>query len=859
MGVVYSCGSERRRVAVRDSAPRTDGTWLNGIEYLEVYEPSSTEEAWVPRHRVLRVHLLKDLPAGEVDVGWFSITGGVRIPSVEVVAVARVADLLAGPVAGFSDEARLILSGEAEAPDPSAPDEGDNRRDERDRVLILLCAEAGDFSQYTLAVAPPAGASSHTWDPRLSAVEFLFRVDCPNPFDCAPPPCPPREAASAPPLDYLSRDYDSLRRTLLDRLSKTLPGWTERSPADLGVTLVEIFAYAGDHLSYYQDAVATEAYLGTARRRVSLRRHARLLDYEVSEGTNARAWICLETSGGDLVGTEDAPAVAAGDRFITRVAADRAAWSEEEFQRLVDVKRPTVFEALHDLVAITEARSRIAVYTWEDDDCCLPEGATEATLVGSAEALGLAAGDVVVFVEVRHPETGAAADARPTCRHAVRLVEVGSTATDPLTGTEVVDVRWATEDALPFSLCLSTLTDPTDGTSAPATVVLGNVVLADHGRTLTDEALEPAEVPSSGRYRPRLPRSGVTFAAPYDHADARERSAAEARATDPRAALPAVALTADGQDWLPVRDLLSSGPSAREFVVEVDVGSRAVLRFGNGVNGRRPPAGTTFGLRYRVGGGAAGNVGSDRLVHVVGDTIKALVDGNPGVTLTVSNPLPGAGGVDPESDRRVRLDAPRAFRVQERAVTAADYAEVLGRHPRVQQAVATPRWTGSWNTWFVAVDPLGDDELDEELRDELHAWLDRYRLAGRDLRIDGPNYVPLEVSLRVCVAPGHLRSSVHARLVDHFSARVRADGTLGWFHPDRWSFGQPLYVSQLVAEAMAVTGVRDVTPVVVRRWDREAEAVDGVLALGRLEIARLDNDPNRQEYGLLELEMEGGR
>lgn len=859
MGAVYFCGSERRRVAVRDSAPRTDGTWLNGIDYLEVYEPSSAEEAWVPRHRVLVVHLLKDLPAGEVAVSWFRITGGVRIPSVEVQAVARVADLLAGPVAGFTETARHILAGEAEAPDPSAPEAGDNRRDERDRVLILLCAEAGDFSRYTLAVAPPVGASSQTWDPRLSSVEFLFRVDCPNPFDCARPPCPPEAATAAPPLDYLSRDYASLRRTLLDRLSQTLPGWTERGPADLGVTLVEIFAYAGDHLSYYQDAVATEAYLGTARRRVSLRRHARLLDYEVSEGANARAWIALEVRGGDLVGTADVPAIAAGDRFITRVAGDRSAFSEAEFQRLVDLKRPTVFEALHDLVAITEARSRITVYTWGDDDCCLPAGATEATLTGSAEALGLVAGDVVVFVEVRHPETGAAADARPAWRHAVRLVEVGATAIDPLTGAEVVDVRWSTEDALPFPFCLSTLTDPTDGTRGPATVVLGNVVLADHGRTLAGEALEPAVVPSTGRYRPRLPRSGVTFAAPYDHADARQRPATEALVTDPRTARPAVVLGADGLDWLPVRDLLSSGPSAQEFVVEVDVGNRAVLRFGDGVSGRRPPAGTSFALRYRVGGGAAGNVGSDRLVHVVGDTIKALVDLDPGVALTVSNPLPAAGGVDPEPDRRIRLDAPRAFRVQERAVTAADYAEVLARHPRVQQAVATPRWTGSWTTWFVAVDPLGDDELDEGLRDELYAWLDRYRLAGRDLRIEGPQYVPLEIALRVCVAPGHLRSSVRARLMDHFSAGVRADGTLGWFHPDRWSFGQPLYVSQLVAEAMAVTGVQDVTPVRVRRWDREAEAADGVLALGRLEIARLDNDPNRQENGLLELEMEGGR
>ena len=54
---------------------------------------------------------------------------------------------------------------------------------------------------------------------------------------------------------------------MLDRLALLVPDWRERSPADLGVTLVELLAYVGDHLSYHQDAVATEAYLRTARRR----------------------------------------------------------------------------------------------------------------------------------------------------------------------------------------------------------------------------------------------------------------------------------------------------------------------------------------------------------------------------------------------------------------------------------------------------------------------------------------------------------------------------------------------------------------------------------------------------------------
>ena len=75
------------------------------------------------------------------------------------------------------------------------------------------------------------------------------------------------------------------------------PRLAERNPSDLGVTIVEVLAYAADYLSYYQDSVATEAYLDTARRRISVRRHTRLLDFRMMEGTNARVWVQVWVEG----------------------------------------------------------------------------------------------------------------------------------------------------------------------------------------------------------------------------------------------------------------------------------------------------------------------------------------------------------------------------------------------------------------------------------------------------------------------------------------------------------------------------------------------------------------------------------
>ena len=75
-----------------------------------------------------------------------------------------------------------------------------------------------------------------------------------------------------------------------------MKGWLKRirdGCRQRGVTLVELLAYVGDYLSYQQDAVATEAYLETARCRVSVRRHTRLMDYFMHNGCNARAWVQL--------------------------------------------------------------------------------------------------------------------------------------------------------------------------------------------------------------------------------------------------------------------------------------------------------------------------------------------------------------------------------------------------------------------------------------------------------------------------------------------------------------------------------------------------------------------------------------
>jgi hypothetical protein len=654
---------------------------------------------------------------------------------------------------------------------------------------------------------------------------------------------------------------------MLQRMAQIMPDWRERSPADLGITLVEMLAYVGDRLSYAQDAVATEAYLGTARSRVSVRRHARLVDYAMHDGANARAFVHVRV-------TQDGRTIRLGeDRFLTRLTGLEPVIDPGDEQRALD-RDPEVFEPLHDC-SLAIAHNTIRFYDWGGSACCLPAGATRATLRddGPAGPLALAPGDVLVFEERLGPRTGEPADADPLHRHPVRLTAVQAGITDVLDGTPIVEIRWAEDDALPFPLCLSARLDETAG---------GGLVRGRQPRPRQHRALRPrphhrrrgprcraaAASPSRPRLRRSLRPAGAAGSCPtlrpsprrrpgqpvrpVRHAPLRLRHAHPVLATRrPAVALASTTPTGTGA-WSARRDLLASLASDRHFVVELERDGRAALRFGDDMNGLRPASGTAFRATYRTGNGTAGNVGAGAIHHVVTDQsgIEA-----------VRNPLAATGGLNPESIEEVRRAAPYAYRRQERAVTEADYAEVALRHPDVQRAAATFRWNGHGHTVFVSVDRFGGRPVTEDFRADLVAFLDRFRMAGYDVQVDAPRFVALEIELFVCVCPDHFRAAVRQAVLERLSNRALPGSRRGFFHPDNFSFGDPVRLSALYAAVMEVAGVTSVVARVFQRRGRPDPAPldDGVLPIDRLEIARLDNDPNFAERGTLTLELGGGK
>jgi predicted phage baseplate assembly protein len=292
-------------------------------------------------------------------------------------------------------------------------------------------------------------------------------------------------------------------------------------------------------------------------------------------------------------------------------------------------------------------------------------------------------------------------------------------------------------------------------------------------------------------------------------------------------------------------------------VAEIESDGVTRLRLGNDSQGKRPDALTEFtATHYRVGNGTSGNIGAEALFHIV--TSSASVTG-------ICNPMPAQGGVDPETMDEVRHRAPYAFQTQDRAVTEADYAMMAQRNQRVQRAAATLRWTGSWHTVFVTADPFGGaifktDEKKKFEQDVL-TGLERYRMAGHDLEADEPLNVSLEIEMHVCVKPDYFRTAVKLALLEVFSNRVLPDGRRGVFHPDNFTFAQPVLLSPLYAAAQAVPGVASVHVTTFQRQGQPSlEALQtGRLVIDRLEIARCDNDPNFPEHGVFRLDLGGGK
>ena len=318
-----------------------------------------------------------------------------------------------------------------------------------DRLVVLQLDRIGDFSTYTLTVSGP------DIDPFFASHKLRFRVGSDEPFDCRPPkPEPLVQKDLAVVIDYLAKDYSSFRQALLEFIPTRLPAWTERSEADIGMMLLELFAATADTLSYLQDRIANEAFLDSATQRRSVARHLALIDYEMDQGVSAYTWLQFQVNAVQLLPSNP------GLRVTNKPV------SENE---------PIIVFETHGEVTVRKEHNEMPVYAWGNADCCLPSDALSLALAGRYK--DLQPGDYLLL------------DDGQGQRDVVQLTKGPEIipATLPCSSPDgwITFVYWSKATPLKHTYCMRARRDPT----LPRLVVRGNLAPATHGETRMEESL----------------------------------------------------------------------------------------------------------------------------------------------------------------------------------------------------------------------------------------------------------------------------------------------------------------------------------------------------------------------------------
>lgn len=762
----------------------------------------------------------------------------------------------------------LAVSGAAAAPAAGPVDEDvDWLTDTSGRPVLRVTADIPDApARYLLTV------HSDRVDPCLSSAAFTVRgrddiADC-----GAPPPAGQPAGGQAVAVDYLAKDFASFLQALSGFSAARYPMWAERSEADLGIMLMELLSAMADELSYLQDRVAAESALGTATQRLSLVRHARLVDYEPAPAMAAATVLQVDVRPSAvlpaLIGVQ---AVGGPDGTVDFTAgAPLPGWEA----LAGDAARPAPDARWNRYDQA--GRPRLRPYRW-DGPALLRRGATSLWIEDHGH--GLYPGQRLL---IDTPGT----DGDPPAREIV-LVTAAEEHSDPVRGQPVTLIRW--RDGL------------TSDHDLRRTEIAGNLLPVVQGRFADDELFAipggaPDGVPlatvraghdaTPAHCLYTLRRQPAWLPEPVlDGGPSRPRPALvldELAAGQPGPAQqgpggPGTPAARAAWQWVP--RLLDADGTAAAFTVTperysaavsvngVDFrdydGDGATVRFGDGTFGRPPVPGTTFRARYLAGGGESGNVAADTILTVApGDPAYHLV-------LRCTNPFPAAGGTDAETHAQIRDRAPQQVGAGLLSLTGpADYQQAaLTYRPDgaagtawARQAAAAVRWTGSWPSVLTVVDPQLDDLPAPRLA-ALAELLSTRRLAGTDTAVAVARYRRLDLRVTCRARLGYRPGAVEAAVLARLAPQEGADGTTGFFGRDRWTFGQPLEASALVAAVQSCPGVAGVSRVDYRpaRGPGEWRPLRATLPVAPGEILRVGNDQGRPGHGLLFVTAEAAR
>ena len=251
----------------------------------------------------------------------------------------------------------------------------------------------------------------------------------------------------------------------------------------------------------------------------------------------------------------------------------------------------------------------------------------------------------------------------------------------------------------------------------------------------------------------------------------------------------------DGVRWHEAARSLELGANDSAYLVRSADDGTVTLTFGDGTHGRRLPSGEmNVQARYRVGIGSAGNL--------PGGQISMLLDRALGVK-DVVNPVPAAGGADPEALADARRNAPLTVLALDRIVSLRDFEDYAAAFAGVGKAQAVWLWDGEGRLVHLTVIGLDGADIDKgsALYRNLVASIDSVRPAHQALRVEPGVMLRFGLTARVRIHLDHAAEvvlpAVRAALATAFGFLSRA-------------YGQSLSGSEVLSVIQRVAGIERV-------------------------------------------------
>lgn len=239
------------------------------------------------------------------------------------------------------------------------------------------------------------------------------------------------------------------------------------------------------------------------------------------------------------------------------------------------------------------------------------------------------------------------------------------------------------------------------------------------------------------------------------------------------------------------------------------------LRMGDFINttamGEIPKVGDTMYIRYRVGGGAQGNVGINTL-NTKGSYEMEVQGPNNQINQTVrsslqcNNPVPAFGGADAPSVEQIKKMVRFNFSSQNRAVTLKDYMVLIDKMPGTFGIPFRNNVSERQNKIDVAV--LGLDSggklttsSTNSLKENIASWLADYRMINDYVEVRDGKVFDLGFDIDVYVDKSFSKGQVVSGIISVVSE---------YFNVQKWDLGDNIYLSQLMEQINNVAGVLNV-------------------------------------------------